>query len=1061
MDGFSLWRTAMEKAKDQFKGLLLEFYKRQISQNRPDLRLYDNILFGHYDGLTIRQVDSWYEFSPHLINMHNTNSGKAHTVTENYPVKLLYPEKDLIEKCNKLGYYNYNCWSEPSAILNKNEPCPLFAILLVNFTREYVYDSYKEQGFKVKNLILYMYELMANLTNCTPSDLQIGLFQAIGYYDCAILFRTNKWDYVFEIINNLKKKKYKGFNIISNTYFIPGLISLRNDNSGLSVKDIINRNTIRCSSKCRISISFKLKENTSPELFFKRLQRKADLLERKDGFNPIDDADLFQSCGNIDCMMLYKGESLSQILREFLSKGILTPDESGFFEENIINIRTSISYEILDVDSENNNTFLQQSGYDVLRFDNSQKALDDNNRKAVSSMRKAINNYAEFAKRNKLSMRQIAALKQMIYFYENLTHTSHTFDIKSLMIPVWNMLSDNINNTIKVCDIKDVMAVDTCTCPNNTNLTDNATPIFEQTIQSMVESIEEFRVIVGSFLQTLSYSDSFFIERLRSNYPAVGSATKLLFAYNRILMQVIKEFGNYNDRNDYKYVCLITCGGCDETVANNLSEYVPIYLKADNNRHIEEKRIIVIQLSERSVYDSSGTLFRCIHELWHYCGNRHRRERYQYLVDSISILRSQQLIDELVRMDEIWEAIFTDNNEFKSMSEQMKNEFRTVLNDIWIQKSNELKIKWADIFKKYLELSFDMIIARWDLEPKKDFVFYGKNVYDAIGATEYFLYYNSNQYLEDLIISRSESEDNPLIREFISSLSDEYNTCKAGIFGRLSDRLIEKGFENLYYKADSLRQFHQRNGKDSSLTNDIYFLYYLSQQMGELIKQSGSLPKKNEQNKYETTGRITTLLSVSNYEISKRTFHDVFGEIYSDYMTCKTLEPSFSEYIYSFLYENNDLDVAMPNTVIHCMRLGIVIHKYFLNCSDEKNDIEMLLSELDNIPISDYRASSQVDNDLGQYSRFTVNDLKEKILLLWSAYWKYYSFGIITPFIDYLTECDDNFPEAGSNNKRNSVLRNIRAFYQDTRIDDSEECVQRYFDAIIKQWSLLAEGDNN
>ena len=82
----------------------------------------------------------------------------------------------------------------------------------------------------------------------------------------------------------------------------------------------------------------------------------------------------------------------------------------------------------------------------------------------------------------------------------------------------------------------------------------------------MEEHIGLFSGVVSSFLEDLSRSDCFYMEREKYNHTSVSSATGLLIAYNRWLNEftdAVRNATQKESRCDYAF--LVTCGGRDQT----------------------------------------------------------------------------------------------------------------------------------------------------------------------------------------------------------------------------------------------------------------------------------------------------------------------------------------------------------------------------------------------------------------------------------------------------------------------------------------------------------------
>lgn len=143
---------------------------------------------------------------------------------------------------------------------------------------------------------------------------------------------------------------------------------------------------------------------------------------------------------------------------------------------------------------------------------------------------------------------------------------------------------------------------------------------------------------MGDFVADLLRSDKPFIEGNTLSHPAIGSATKILFAYTAILNKIAESMSD----NDQRMIFLVISGGADATTAIDLFAFV----REDKiSKEKNMKKPVLIVVPEKGLYDIKGTLFRLFHECMHYCGERLRMERYEIYLDIMAEIMSHDILE--------------------------------------------------------------------------------------------------------------------------------------------------------------------------------------------------------------------------------------------------------------------------------------------------------------------------------------------------------------------------------------------------------------------------------
>ena len=698
-------------------GLLLTFYKRKIVSKETDLQFYDYELFGYYDGLSIRKIEDWTKFSPYRINEDRSADREF---AGKYTVKLLGDDNDTVELF----------------IPEKTSPeqgLPLFGILMLNVSCDFVHDN-KEEEKRRKVL----QDLISQVVPENSEDAVCRLFRSVGYYDYAVLYRGKEWQSMYRLIDAMRSLHIKedarteieaeSCGVVSNTYFIPGLLAVETETAADAVCEKITDETYYS-----FAIHLNLQENTYSDKAAEKILEH--IREKSPDIFTIGTWEAFQQSGSADCLISVNGIPLKTFLRQYLADGYFVPgsDESVFIE-HVKGIRTSAGRPIPDGAKE------EQEGQETEEKDEDDKKnlprkspwekISEENSRVIKKVRDALDQYRDYALTHDLHTRQITSLYQMVSLYENMTNSSHTFDICALMIPVWDILTDNIVVSLKSLKTGDQKKDD----------------IVE--IDQMIEGLEFFRRIVGQFLQSLSYSDRSFIERIRLSGTSIGSAAMILFGYNAILCQLNRiymlpetETGENESSKESKYALLITSGGSDITETFNFSEYAPLYFKGK----INEKRIIVTRLSERSLYNPASTMLHLAHELFHYRGERERPKRAAASRKAFSAIQAAVFADIAFQPEMILFDLAKHVSSLETLIKQGKGEI--LLEDaaaLEAELKRELQTEIAYRIDRYLEEIQKKGV--FDIQDT-DLAYYGKDYFDGLTGYASALFYNTAKIL--------------------------------------------------------------------------------------------------------------------------------------------------------------------------------------------------------------------------------------------------------------------------------------------------------------------------
>ena len=232
------------------------------------------------------------------------------------------------------------------------------------------------------------------------------------------------------------------------------------------------------------------------------------------------------------------------------------------------------------------------------------------------------------------------------------------------------------------------------------------------------QAINEFRKYTGTLLFDIWRSDSAYFEGQSSEHPSVGSAVKLLFAYNRMLgecdniWRLCSKASNDADIYDTDFAYLVTSGGMDITVNcdlfNNNHEVLLQYSvnsdgkvikkAADGNEYKFIRRPIIVVVPEGSLYDVDGTQIRMLHEFFHKRGKRQRKERAMAYYKTMCIIAAN-ILSYVVRsklMSRYIKFVF-DNYVYKNIERRKYKDSKTMV------KSEDYKLLLAEFISSVLK----------------------------------------------------------------------------------------------------------------------------------------------------------------------------------------------------------------------------------------------------------------------------------------------------------------------------------------------------------------------
>ncbi len=1014
----------MEKDHNEgMKGIVLNVFKRKLFHDRSDLNIYDNILMGFYDGIVFTHPKTWFDFGPDGVdrllgeavtgNVKRDDSGGVDwkkSFSEIYPIKLLFPRAECCQIMEEDYGFNFSYWESASA--GKQ---PLFAVLLINVTKEFIVKTSKEidkskdkpdGSVKNKKCPEYRLSLVAKnvwdaIKSIEPegtkekiSKLNCGLFQCIGYYDYALMFAGNDWDMVYKIANKLKS-----WNISENMnepeYFVFNNYLMLGMNARTKQwEEIINK------TKCEVSVQINLRGGRSAEDFHKDFikiyrsqhdKEPPDLLEKYVRF--------YQINGGADCLLTTETSSEESnfgmyfLFRELSEGGLLTPSKNnnnGFFNNYISGIQTTVRRILNEDDARtakltcNDNT-----------TDNTASELYDLLREMEKTVK--FNSDSAFIRRSR-------ALWQQIAQYENLIGENHAFDIQAVLKPAYAILLKNLKDLVKIyksMQNSNEDAVDGTSSAVSKNITLQHAELHERVNKLLTEFLSK----VGDFQNTLQLSDPHFIESARINHHSLGSSTKLLLTYSYLLNCFAKDIvGIYSQQCIYQV--LLSCDVDDYTRSWNISR--GIYTNSTDNRYYRaENDLVFMSIPERSLLDIRGTLLRSVHELWHFCGERMRKERYSFIVNDAAYRIAKVMGCVLFDYTILASDILNNNLDYILMPLEERNKKEIEIKNM-IKENNR-------IFNENLQkILVDAVMEKTREAPSNvcDF-YYGDRIFNFLKNT-----------IADMFVNREDSDDT-----MWKKIYDCYEEQCIKLYDRAQELCGSQLIHDIQWKLK-----YRKDDKEPQIDSKIKATI-----QNVLNHMTGNNITANTKGKQKYEKALEQLLEANSINDIFELLGSVYRETFSDNMTCVTLNCTMEEYILGFVYENPDVTQSLAPVPRRIMRIGAILeHRY--SCKDEqlclnRKALKKLCEEMFDQPYTDAR----------------VENIESSVNKIWNLY-----YNNDKKYVANLSKYLEKTEGAHNGIKELDSRKLICNLYSKARDMNTHEGVMNTIQTLMQSWSKMA-----
>ncbi len=446
---------------------------------------------------------------------------------------------------------------------NENIKYPFMAIVSVDLNDKQI-EKALENNKLFKNIEDFLTEVKGN----TGYNDYCSAYFCIGYTDIVVLLQSNSLVQMNNYITSLREYTNNFGSYVSSTYTVFGLVKPNvSDYTGGFAADSIDL-TVRWA--------YKDAQNCNKGAY-------GGFFDKLNKLNKSNNFDIEYGVFDRSCKICCSTEEIYNLYNDRNEQD--NPYRSNACGIKIFNTKLNFS-------KQNESMFCD-------------KVLTQNFVKINSLVKDALNDflkeYFSLIQNNHLHKRLFSAMKNMEEFYELIITSEHSRDIERI---VGNFYKESLYSFIEV--IKYL----------NKNLDNKA-----KQIENFEEALEKFRNCVQFLLFDILRSDHSYFEVPSIAHPSIGSTTKLLLAYNRIVNKWNNAFSEHDRNQNSKLTFLITSGGSDGTTVTNL-----LWKFEDTALTFSDCWLpIIITIPEASLYDFKGTLARLAHEFFHFKGNRLRK----------------------------------------------------------------------------------------------------------------------------------------------------------------------------------------------------------------------------------------------------------------------------------------------------------------------------------------------------------------------------------------------------------------------------------------------------
>lgn len=825
-----------------------------------------------------------------------------------YPIKLIFPSDAITDELRKSGW-DYEDWQENPQELIQQFPC--VTVALINLTDKFKGTIPRDTCNKQLLRLSNMIHQTGRFDTQALRDAHICILPSLGYSDYCILSAEKGWHTAFELVQYLHQIRAENAPVLSTDYLMP-VYHLNAEGKiavpGFSYKD--TQLSVRVNLKPGVSVR-KLKEELG------------------------DIAYIYSLTGAEDCLLVSR--DFNSFIR--LLETLVDEQATSSFNNLVLNVESS---------------FLLPSP--TLTEKVEEQPLDGSNilDGIFDKVKESLVQYQALLKREQRHMRQFNAMNERMTAIRNICRESHNETIQRIL-EQWLLAFSS-------CLIR-------CTDGIEELIKKGKTQELELFWKNTEDAIEHFNERVGGFMADLSRSDCFFMESERYNHPSVGSATALLIAYNQWQNNFSKDVVRGTGAKESEYSFLIRSGGCDTTQTNNLFWFLS---SEAHGNHLKEHLPLVIQMSEASLFDCGGTVLRMAHECMHFCGDRKRTQRMNYLFRFVSRLYGRVFADALLNREAFVGRLV------RSLRDNLllhDDNMESILMGHWTSCHDNLKEQFGKIILNSLHNSYQKTLQE-DGSGWAETQYVSRQLCDWMMSELYDLF----------VVHVDEGGETDQFGAFLyrPQLDAAIKFCELCDVTLCKEGYSQCGLETRQYRIKRLNR-EDRTIRDSILISSINLVrnrLSASQPYLDKDKQLGSL----------------NLWGIDH--VLPEFVFEGFSESFADVEACLRLGVPLADYLLGFVFENWDLNIALPVRGSCCCRIPTVIKTCYPEYVEEYSLTSQAREEL-RAAVAQMRTHGMKK---GPINADTLADRVNQLLEKSRDYeWEY------TPLSEYLAECKKEY----------------------------------------------------
>ena len=871
------------------KGILITLEKRIQVLDDDYTENYKYTMFGHYDGMYVKDIDYMGEFCPSYVLQQIRDGKKVDKIndgiSDRYTIKAIYPP--LKELCKTTKKIDYEMWESEETEEQIQKEYPFVSCIIAHLSE----SCFKQNT--PSNILKKIIEMID--TEDSIKNIRCAVYFSIGYSDIIILARMkhfSKIDNIIEKLNELKTEESEKW--VSDLYTIMGF-----DKEFFSIPQNIIDIYKKSQEEMTFCVAFKIKAGFSLAVFKEELLENINITLDKLSLPTVKDIDVFEydiykRFGSIDInfqikmpITLFPAFYCEECEGVFFYK-------SKFFKKYIRTIQVFI----LDDTEDEGNECLSDTEY---------HQLDDSYKVFLEEFEKA-------SEKEHLPRRLFESVVQIMKLYRTLAEPKHGFEVKDIVKKAIRSFIEDMNIAIELLEA-------------NKEKIDRG-----KLIKDIEKAVTIFRSHIVTYLNDLHRSERSFIEGRTMTHPSIGASTKLLFSYNKFINKLAEKNGSKGET----YSFIVVSGDCDQTKMHELFHFLDVWDEKYNH-------LFVVTIPEISLFDIKGTILRLSHECFHCLGNRQRKERTYYAMYAWAAYIAENVSDELFDETDYRLDTFSlvDDKAVLGCIKEQRDSFCNAVKD-------SLKKEIEDMYKNdilgendknfYSSFCVDLIIQNLG----RYFVFTHQIALPVIYRDILKVYLESQYKILKTILENYDDISSPA-RENSNKGVLRQSFSKIGYY--IHDININsdtKPDEDINSDTKSNEDINSNTKSEDAINiwdmETIYtdsFISCFSSIVGarRVIYAESLLPQKNEESRSGIGSKFYQGLENFPYTIVQ-----VMSECFSDYQAFLALDATFEQFLIAFIYETRDIDKAMPLSLVNVLRIGIDLDMLFNISTDQAFD---------------------------------------------------------------------------------------------------------------------------